>query len=148
MLFTTERWGGFANLDDIDIRLSISIDASSKDVYEKIRRGGNWETLCENMEYISRLRNSSNIKHIKLNFTIQKTNAHQMEAFVEQAKAWNADRVHFLRLFSCGTFSPEEFLEQDVFSDNNSLREESKKTLQKLLNDKNDINITMEGLPI
>jgi MoaA/NifB/PqqE/SkfB family radical SAM enzyme len=145
-LFTPERWKKFSNLLGMNIEIDISIDAASKEVYEKLRRGGKWETLCKNMEYISSLKTAGHIKEIKLRFVVQKGNAHQLEDFVELGKKWNIDAIYFQRLGNYGNFTDEAFAEQSIFSHKNTLlRDEVVKTINKLINETKDLAVFDEG---
>jgi MoaA/NifB/PqqE/SkfB family radical SAM enzyme len=60
-------------------RFVISIDAGSKEVYEKVRVGGKWEVLLENLEY---LYNKNKNKNVSLNFALQKSNYKDVQNFV------------------------------------------------------------------
>jgi molybdenum cofactor biosynthesis enzyme MoaA len=99
--------------------IKVSVDAARKDTYEKLRRGGKWETLCSNLEYIASLRQSSEIGRFSLNFVVQRENFREMSAFVDCAKGWCADEVRFTKLQNWGTFSPESFVERNVFHPDN-----------------------------
>jgi molybdenum cofactor biosynthesis enzyme MoaA len=57
----------------------ISIDAGSKDVYEKVRVGGNWETLLENFDYLE-ANNLSDM--VLLVYVVQRNNYKDLENFV------------------------------------------------------------------
>jgi len=63
-----------------NVFLSISIDAGSKEVFESIRRGGNWEVLLDNFDFL--IENDKQ-KVTTLNFTIQNDNYLDLENFVE-----------------------------------------------------------------
>lgn len=141
-LFTPERWEKFSNLKGMKINISISIDAASKDVYEKIRRGGKWETLCENMEYISSLKTLGGINEIGINFVVQKENFHQLEDFVQLGKTWRADKVGFIRLMNNIGLSPAAFAEQDVFSQENPARDHVLREMAKLIKETTDIKVS------
>jgi len=145
-LLTPDRWKKFSNLWGMNIQIGVSIDAASKEVYEKLRRGGKWEILCSNMEYISSLKTAGHIREITLRFVVQKENAHQLEGFVELGKKWNADSIRFQRLGNYGTFSEEAFAEQDIFSPENSLlRDEVIQTITKLIHETIDLKVFDEG---
>jgi molybdenum cofactor biosynthesis enzyme MoaA len=60
--------------------LSISIDAGSKEVFESIRRGGNWEVLLDNFDFLVK---NDKQQVTTLNFTIQNDNYLDLENFVE-----------------------------------------------------------------
>jgi len=142
--FTPERWEKFSNLKGMEITASVSIDAASKDVYEKLRRGANWETLCDNMEYIASLKIKGEIYYIVLNFVVQKGNFHQMEDFVSLARKWHANMICFMRLINYG-ISPQAYVEQDIFSPENPLRNEAVEIMMKIIHETTDIRIQEEG---
>lgn len=73
-------------LEDKINNISISIHAATKDTYEKIVRGGKWETLIKNLEYLKSL----NIKETNFNFVIHSLNYEEMPAFVKMANKYNA----------------------------------------------------------
>lgn len=59
-------------------RLEISIDAATKATYEKVRRGGKWEQLLENLEYLkSKGKVNTGI------FVIQVDNFKEIPAFID-----------------------------------------------------------------
>lgn len=55
ILFTKEMWGLMENIQKLIHIIEVSVDAASKDTYEIIRRGGNWETLIENLKFMATL---------------------------------------------------------------------------------------------
>ena len=65
---------------------SISVDAGSAVVYEKVRRPGKWSILMENLDWVSKNRQKS---RIVLNFVLQKTNFRDLPAFVELCQKFN-----------------------------------------------------------
>ncbi|MGN0929143.1 MAG: radical SAM protein [Alphaproteobacteria bacterium] len=66
--------------------ISISIHSATKETYEKIVRGGKWEQLLQNLEYIKSLNNTE----INFNFVIHSLNYKEMPAFVKMANKYNA----------------------------------------------------------
>jgi len=77
------------------VKFFISIDASDKETYEKLRRGAKWEILCENMNFVSELRKNNAIERLQLNFVIQNENYNQMEKFIDLGRQWNVDEIIF-----------------------------------------------------
>lgn len=67
-------------------KYSISVDAATAEVYEKVRRPGKWEVLIENLNWLVDNRQNS---EVRLNFVIQKTNFRDLPAFVELCKKYN-----------------------------------------------------------
>lgn len=81
-LLLTEEF--YRNLSDfVKSRLSkiiISIDAATKETYEKIRRGGNWEKLQTNLQFLSKEWN----KPIAFCFVVQRDNYTEIVDFYQK----------------------------------------------------------------
>ena len=84
--------------------LGVSIDGASKETYEKLRLGGKWDKINENLECISQLKKKHNFRFI-LHFVVQKENYHEMEDIIELGKHYGADRVWLNRITDWQTFS-------------------------------------------
>jgi sulfatase maturation enzyme AslB (radical SAM superfamily) len=93
--------------------LGVSIDGATKDTYEKMRLGGRWEKINENLEYISELKDKHGFKFI-MHFVVQKNNYHEMEDIVMLGEKYNADRVWFSRIQDWNTWG--NFSEHNIFS--------------------------------
>ena len=81
------------NLDD----LGVSIDGASRDTYEKLRLGGRWDKINENLECIAELKNKHNFK-LGLHMVVQADNWHEMDDMLALAHKHNADRVYFNKI--------------------------------------------------
>lgn len=108
-LFTEERWNKFINGKDCDIMLTVSIDAATKETYEKIRCNGNFEMLKENMKFASKLRKTGDLKYFRINFVVQRENYKEMIAFVKWGEELGVDEVFFTKILNWGTYTDEEF---------------------------------------
>lgn len=108
MLFNRRNWElleeGYEH-----IQLGVSIDAASKEIYEEIRRGGNWEVLCRNMEFAGSLRKAGKIEALTITFVVQQKNYKDMKHFIELGLLWGCDVVAFNRIRNWGTYSEQEF---------------------------------------
>lgn len=62
------------NIDNLDI----SVDAGDKETYERVRLGGRWETLIENLDYVK----DSLETTVTLKFVLQKDNLASLDNFV------------------------------------------------------------------
>ncbi len=68
------------------VELVLSIDGATKETYEYIRRGANFETLCKKLELIKEVRKSTGAKiNTYLNPVICRTNYKEIEQMVEFA---------------------------------------------------------------
>lgn len=74
--------------------LGVSIDGASKETYEKLRLGGRWDKVNENLESIAEAKQKHGFKLI-LYFVVQKDNHHEMDAMLALGERYGADRVNF-----------------------------------------------------
>lgn len=120
--------------------LGVSIDGATKGTYEKLRLGGNWQKINDNLKFISQLKQ----KHkfiFRLHFVVQKDNYHEMEAIVELGKKYGADHVWLDRIQDWNVM--QNFQEQNIF-DSKGFKmefEKIKKIIQKQKDDSKDYNL-------
>jgi MoaA/NifB/PqqE/SkfB family radical SAM enzyme len=111
------------------IELGVSIDGASQETYEKLRLGGKWDNINENLECIAELKKKYNFK-FRFHFVVQKENYHEMEDIVLLGKKYNADRVWLSRIQNWNTF--KNFEEHNIFSTAHPLHSDYQKQLRKL----------------
>lgn len=108
LLLNEKMWNSLSHVHDLIKTIEISIDASSEETYQILRRGGSWETLIENLNYISKC---ETIKKIRTSFVVQDTNYLEMESFYKLMKSILKDKVeiYYNKITNWGTFSDSEF---------------------------------------
>ena len=116
--------------------LGVSIDGASKETYEKLRLGGKWEKINENLQFISELKTKHNFR-FTIHFVVQKDNYHEMEDIVLLGEKHNADRVWLSRIQNWNTW--ENFDQHDIFKIGHPEHQDYKKNLAKLANLKSNI---------
>ena len=88
---------------------SISVDAGSSEVYENVRRGGRWNILLENFDFLSELKKNH---LVTLNFAIQKNNYKDLFNFLELCAQYSFKaQVH--QLDDWGTWNSDVVLNPD-----------------------------------
>ena len=87
-------------LNRIDV-LNISIDGATKHTYESLRRGGLFEKLIENLEFI---KNYHKQFYIRFHMVVQKSNWNEMGRMLELADRFNAHEVIFNRIADWNTY--------------------------------------------
>jgi len=90
----------------------ISIDAGSKEVYEKVRLGGLWSQLITNFDWLKKLV-SQNHANVLLTFVLQKDNYADIQNFCELCIKYGFNGV-ITKLEDWGTWN--DFNEYDVIS--------------------------------
>ena len=66
LLFNQTNWEKFIDNKTGYIMLTVSIDAATKETYEKIRRSGNFDILKQNMQFASKLRKAGQLKYFRM----------------------------------------------------------------------------------
>lgn len=123
-LWNPYNWNKMTNIHKYVKSCEISIDAASKDIYEnKVRLGGKWDELVENLKYIATL---PYLGTVTLSYVIQKDNLEDFENFYYFAESIFKDSgknwfVFYGTLTNWGTFTEEEFIETDISNPNHRL---------------------------
>ena len=94
MLWTPLMWDRISNITPYIKSAEISIDAATKETYEKIRRGGKWEVLQNNLQFISTL----GLEDITLSFVVQTDNYQEVELFYEMCNQIFNNKIRWWRV--------------------------------------------------
>jgi hypothetical protein len=122
-LFSEDEWNKFPGIHNKVRSVRISIDAATKETFEKLRRLGKYEPFIENMRFLKRLRTSEVIQELKFSFTYQLDNFREMRAFVDFCDEMSADFTMFERLQNIA-FTTGEFKRKAVHFADHPLYEE------------------------
>ena len=109
--------------------LGISIDGASKPTYEKLRLGGRWDKINENLQCISEQKHKHGFRFI-LHFVVQKDNYHEMEDIIMLGKKYNADRVWLNKVEDWNV--SDRFADMDIFNTDHPLHTDYKDRLSKI----------------
>lgn len=100
------------------LTVNFSLDASSSEVYEtKVRVGGKWDGVMDNLAYISEEFRGKPDRCLMLSFVVQADNFKDMPGFIELAKACGAN-YSFNRIDDWGHLSADLFKGKDVLNKN------------------------------
>lgn len=74
---------------------SVSIDAATAETYERIRRGGRWETLMSNLRALreAKLQAGSEYPRLTFNFVMMRSNLEELPALIRLAHEFGAEGV-------------------------------------------------------
>jgi hypothetical protein len=110
MLWTPNAWRQIPEEVRALIRTcGISIDAATAGTYAVNRRGGVFEKLLENLQYISGLRKGAVLDVVHISMVVQANNFREMPDFVRLGRRFGFDMVYFGCLRNWGTFTGEEY---------------------------------------
>lgn len=101
----------------------ISIDAWRKETYEKIRRGGSYEKVHENIHKYVALKKRGLISDVVARFVVQESNYLEIPEFIDGMRQMGIDRMEFTRLVNGGAFAPESFIRSSLLNEKGKLKE-------------------------
>jgi hypothetical protein len=86
----------------------ISIDATTPDTYAFARRGGSFERLLKNLEFVRELRRSGEVSHLEFSMVVQSRNFREIPDFIQLGADYGADTVSFQMIRKRDLFSGDE----------------------------------------
>lgn len=112
ILFNKEMWDLMLPIQNLLTVIEISIDASTKETYNEVRRGGDWDVLIDNLKFISTLP----LKSIRLSMVVQENNYMEMYDFYNLMYGIFGNKAHifFKKISNWGTYTDEEFFYKEI----------------------------------
>ena len=104
--------------------LDISIDAGDKETYERLRLGGKWEVLLDNLDYVKQEFDCE----VTLKFVLQRDNIDSVENFVELVERYGF-RGNIMPLEDWGTM--KNFSDHSVMNPAHPMNAKANKLLDK-----------------
>jgi MoaA/NifB/PqqE/SkfB family radical SAM enzyme len=114
--------------------LGVSIDGASEDTYEKLRLGGKWSKINDNLECMAGLKQKHNFRFV-LHFVVQRDNYHEMEKIIDLGEQYGADRVWLNKIEDWNTM--DDFLSQDIWQ-TDAYKDQLDKVLKRIHDRNND----------
>jgi sulfatase maturation enzyme AslB (radical SAM superfamily) len=133
-LLTPEMWNKIPNVHQYIKCIEISIDAATKLTYEtKTRLGGIWETLIQNLLFLSKL---ESVERVVFSMTVSKHNYKEMYMFWELLKPIFEHKsvlvINYRRIVNWGTYTNDEMKDLQVFDKENPLFNDFMKELKRI----------------
>lgn len=100
-----DHWHKLEKIHNNIVRTKISLDAGSESVYKITRRGGSWEKVLNNIEFLINWKKTHRPDmQIQCNFVVQTTNYKDMPAYVAICDVLGVDEINFQKIVDWGTF--------------------------------------------
>lgn len=100
----------------------ISIDAWEKETYEKLRRGGSYSRLLENIKKYVALQSQGKLSAVVARFVVQVRNYQEIPQFIVNMRKLGVDRIELTRLVDGGSFSADGFKSNSLLNKDGSLQ--------------------------
>lgn len=120
-LWNKNSWKAISKVHKYISTCEISMDAGTKEVYNKVRLGGDWDILMSNIDFILTI---NSIKSIRFSFVLQERNYKDMENFYKliHSKLKDTDKkyeIFFNPIVEWGEFeSQNNFDKQEIHNPN------------------------------
>jgi MoaA/NifB/PqqE/SkfB family radical SAM enzyme len=114
-LMCEQNWHRLGGMQSSVKKITVSIDASQANTYEKIRRGGNWQQLLQAMKFLQNKKHGQGIA-LHTRMIVQKQNYSEIESFYQLCQQFDVDVVEYSRLQNWSTWNYLEFKLQDVLN--------------------------------
>ena len=112
-LLTPVMWSRL-QLDGFVRQVFVSIDAATPETYSLVRRGGDWDRLMQNLQFISGLKKSGYIDSFIIAMVVQDVNFKEIPGFIRLAHQLDCNKVYLQMLRNWGAFSPSEYMAKYV----------------------------------
>lgn len=114
-LMCEQNWHRLGDMQASVKKITVSIDASQANTYEKIRRGGKWQQLLQAMKFLQNKKHHQDIT-LHTRMIVQQQNYREIESFHQMCQQFDVDLVEYSRITNWGTWSHKEFQFHDVFN--------------------------------
>ncbi len=129
--WTKETWKRMTGVHKLVTDAEVSIDAATKETYEIVRRGGDWDQLMENLTFIPK-----EIEWFGISMVVQDLNYKEIPMFIE-LRDWLVKLsgnkniyVYFSKITNWDTFTEEEFNQRAVWKSEHPEHEDFVKILR------------------
>ncbi|MCR5235995.1 MAG: radical SAM protein [Lachnospiraceae bacterium] len=122
VLLTEDKFDPLPKIYDY-IELYISIDAATKETYNKLRPGGNWEKLMDNLEMLAEKNRQGLLKRFRLQFVVQMDNYKEIPDFVRMGQRLGVSDCYFNSIRNWG-FPEEEYEKKNILNPDLSIKPE------------------------
>lgn len=96
----------------------VSVDAASEQTYKKVRVGGNFNRLVDNLMHMGILRKENKIINFSISIVLQKANIHELIDFLKLALQVGASSAAISRIEDWHAHPRQEFLDNMALPDN------------------------------
>ena len=127
--FTPRNWERLGDVRSMMTQIWISIDAATEKTYNIIRRGGRFNILTQNLEFLKSIKSEYGFS-LALHFIVQKENYHEIPRFIEFSRHYNADIIWFAKVYQGPDMSREQWEESAVHRPEHRLHEDFLETMR------------------
>jgi MoaA/NifB/PqqE/SkfB family radical SAM enzyme len=114
LLVSKKTWDSLGELAGCIKYMTLSIDGATPETLEKLRRGLKWERLQSALEFVRDLRRSLKLKHLNVNFILQRDNFRELPDMIDLCSVYHVDDLRVERINAHGSYTNDEFRDVDI----------------------------------
>ena len=138
-VLTDKVWKSLGEGSNVIKHIAISIDAASKELFEKLRYPAKWERVMKNLDFISDLRRKEQIKMLEFHVVVQEENLNELMDIVKLAIKKEADAVTFSKIINWRGMPGDEYIRRNPFFYNNPHHKKLNEVINDIIRLRNDI---------
>lgn len=127
VMFTKKYWDKMFNWHNRFRSIQITVDASKEETYNKLRPGGNWNLLVDNIRMLGKELYNYPETQLELYYIVQLGNYKEIPEFIELINSLIPQgnvRLVFNKIMDWGTFDYEEYKNRAVWRPDHPLNHE------------------------
>lgn len=141
LMLTEAVWNRLGLWDHV-ASVRVSVDAASPGTYRAIRRGGQFDRLLPNLDFLGHLRRNRMIDELRTDFLVQRGNYGEIPDFVRMSRRAGASRIRFGRLQDRGALGGDAMREHDVCNPGHREHERLLEVLKDPVLEGTDVDLT------
>ncbi len=112
--------------------ITASIDAATKESFEKLRYPAKWEMVLKSLKFVQSLRNAGEIDLFEFHVVISTENINQLYDIAQMAIEYDADAITYSKMINWREMPEEEYDEVNPFWSDHPRHEELQQELKRL----------------
>jgi hypothetical protein len=117
VFFDEKHWARIQHLADYNLEIVVTFNSFDAFTYKHISRGGDYERMMNNLDFMSQLRRDNSISSLTNSFVIQDRNFREIPSFIERSFSDYAfDSVVLKPVYQWGTMDEAVYWFKDVLN--------------------------------
>lgn len=117
-------------------KIGVSIDGATRETYERLRLGGSYDKILENLAFLKEKKKEHSFK-LYLHFVVQKDNYHEMIKIIELAEKYDVDSVCLNKIEDWNTY--KNFQEINITDENHPEHSKYLEEFEKVKNKRKEL---------
>jgi MoaA/NifB/PqqE/SkfB family radical SAM enzyme len=115
ILLNPEMWEKLKNIHQNISKLLVSVDAQSEATYLKVRRGGDFNILLNNLVFLVKQRKMKKFHLLQLRFVVQKENYKEILSFAKKFLKLGIDSIEYSLVEDWNSWNKSDYLQQKIW---------------------------------